>query len=55
METSLNELVKNFFTGMAEGRMSQVMPKGNGLGQILIEPEGFGDRPGNLRDFEGMG
>ncbi len=46
--------VEDTFSRVAEGRMPQVMPKGDGLRQVLIEPQGLGDGPGDLRNLEGV-
>ena len=48
-------LVERVLAGMAEGRMAEVVREGQRLGQILVEPEGAGERPGDLADLDGMG
>jgi len=40
---------------MAERRMAKVVGQAQGLGQILIETQGAGDRPSDLGDFEAVG
>lgn len=40
---------------MSEGRMPQIMPQGNGLNQIIIQPQGLRNGSGSLRNFQGMG
>ena len=42
-------------SGVAEGRMSEIMSKSNGLGQILVQTQRADDHPGNPRHFERMG
>jgi hypothetical protein len=53
-KTSGNNLVQDLFPGMAEGRMAQIMPQGNGLSQVFVETQGPGYGAGNLRDFQSM-
>jgi hypothetical protein len=48
-------LVQGILARMAEGRMAEVVGEGQGLGQILVEPEGAGERPGDLADLDGVG
>ena len=48
------KFIKNILACMTERRMSQIMPQGNGLRQILIHPKGSGYGPGNLGDFQRM-
>ena len=40
---------------MAKGRMTDIMPQGNGFGQIFVQPHGPGDGTRNLGDFQCMG
>ena len=47
--------VQRFFSGMAKGRMSDVVHQGEGLHQIHVQPKLGGDGAGDLRDFDGMG
>ena len=46
---------QHILAGMAEGRMAEVVRQGQRLRQILIEPEGAGERAGDLADLDGMG
>src|SRR5690606_9960560 len=41
--------------GMAEGRVAQIVAERQGLGQVLMEPQGAGNRTGDLADLERMG
>ncbi len=41
--------------GMAEGRVAEVVGEGHRLGKVLIEPEGAGDRAGDLRHLDAVG
>ena len=40
---------------MAEGRVSEVVAEGDGLGEVLIEHERAGDGARDAGDFEGVG
>lgn len=40
---------------MAKGGVADVMPKGDGFGEVLVEAEGAADGAGDLADFEGVG
>ena len=35
--------------------MAQIVPEGDGLGQVLIQAEGTGERAGDLGNLEGVG
>ena len=39
---------------VAKGRVSEVVPQGDGLRQVLVEPQGPGDGAGNLCHLEGV-
>ena len=54
-ETKGTYTVERPFTAMAEGRVAQIMTQRNGLDQILVEAEGFRDRPGILGHFQRVG
>lgn len=41
---------KNVLTLMSKRRMTDIVPQGNGLNQILIEPEKAANGPGNARN-----
>ena len=40
---------------MAERRVAQVVPEGDGFGQFLVQPQDLGNRPRYLRHLEGVG
>ena len=40
---------------MAEGRVAEVVPQGDGLSQVLVEAKRTGDGARNLSDLEGVG
>ena len=44
--------VESFFSGVAEGRVADVVDQGECLDEINIEAESSGDGAGDLRDFE---
>jgi hypothetical protein len=46
---------QRIFARMAKRRMPHVVGQAQRLGQILIQPQGAGNRPTNLRDFEAVG
>jgi hypothetical protein len=39
---------------MTKGRVPQVVTEGNRLGQLLVQPQDFGDRSGDLRNLKRM-
>ena len=47
--------VKGALTRMAKGSVAQIMPKGDGLGQVLIQPQRAGDRARDLGHLKRMG
>jgi hypothetical protein len=47
-------LVERAFAGMAEWRVTEVVAKRAGFGQVLVEAKRAGKRPGDLGDFERM-
>ena len=47
--------VERLFPGMAERGVPEVMRQPDRLGEVLVETERAGDRPGDLRDFEAVG
>src|SRR5690554_1410424 len=49
------DAIQLFFSSMAKGRMPQIVPKGNGFGQVLIESQSPGRCSGNLSHLQGMG
>jgi hypothetical protein len=44
--------VKGTLAGVPEGRMAEIVGKGQGFGQILVKIEGSGESPRNLGDFK---
>ena len=40
---------------MAKGRVSHIMPQGNGIRQVLVQPERPGNGAGNLGNFQAVG
>ena len=51
----LHQAVELALAGMAEGRVAEVMGKGQGLGQVLIQAQRPGDRARDLRHLDRMG
>ena len=49
------EIPKRPFSGVAEGGMAQIVAQGDGLGEILIEPQSPGDGAGYAGHFQRMG
>ena len=47
--------VKGALTRMAKGSVAQIMPKGNSLGQVLIQPQRAGDRARDLGHLKRVG
>ena len=47
--------IERFFPRVTERRVTEVVGKGDGFRQILVELQGAGDRASDLRDFERMG
>lgn len=50
-----HDLMEDPLTRMAERGVAQVMSQGNGLHQIDIQLQGFGNGPGDLGYLQGMG
>ena len=48
-------LAQSVLPGVAEGRVAQVMAHGNGLRQVLVEPQRPGDGSGDAADLQGVG
>ena len=48
-------LVEFILAGMTERRVAKVVGQGDGLGEIVVQAEGVGDRTGDLRNFQRMG
>ena len=49
------ELVERAFPRMAEGSMAEVMPQGDGFGQVFVQAQRAGDGAGDLADFQRVG
>ena len=54
-EAALHPVVQSPFSRVAEGGVPQVVPQGDRLGQILVEPERPRDGAGDLGNLERMG
>jgi hypothetical protein len=54
MKTSRQEFSKDTLTGMAEGRMAEVMTQGNRFGEVFVQAQGSSHSPGDLAYFKGM-
>ena len=46
---------KGAFPRMPEGRVADVVPEGDRFGEVLVQGEGTGNRPGYLSYLQGMG
>ena len=49
------QTVQRALPRVAKGGMAQVVAQGDGLGQILVQPQGAGDGAGDLRDLQRVG
>src|SRR5882757_1226306 len=49
-----HQFVKLAFAGMAEGRVADVMHKGEGFSKLGVQPERSGNGAGNLRNLQGV-
>ena len=54
-KSSRRKLIQDPLPRMAEGRVSDVMSQGNGLGQGLVQPEAPGNGSGNLCHLQRVG
>ena len=52
---ALEAAVESALPGMTEGRVADVMDKGEGLGKIFVKAEGGGNIAGNLDNLNGVG
>ena len=50
-----HQRVQRILSGMAKGGVPEIMRKGHGLGQILVQAKRAGDGARDLRHFDGMG
>ena len=49
------QLVEGALPGVAEGGVPQIVPQGDGLGQVLVEAQAPGNGAGDLRHLQGVG
>lgn len=49
-----HDRIEGVFSGMAEGRMADIVGEGERFSEILVQPEGAGGRAGDLGDLKGM-
>ena len=49
------QAVQRALPRVAKGGMAQVVAQGDGLGQILVQPQGASDGAGDLRDLQRVG
>ena len=49
------QLIQRALARMAEGGVPQVVPQGDGLGQVLVQAQGAGDSAGDLRHLQRVG
>ena len=54
VEPAGDELAEDAFSGMAEGRVTQIVPERDRLGQLFVEAQHLGDAARDLRDLEGV-
>ena len=47
--------IESLFAGVAKGGMTDVVGKGESLGEFWVQAQGGGERAGDLGHFEGMG
>ncbi len=50
----LEAAVESALAGVAEGRMADVVDKGECFGEVFVQREGFSDLTGDLGDFHGV-
>ena len=49
-----HQFVEHGFAAVPERRVAEIVPKGNRLDEVLVEPEGPAERPGNLGHLQGV-
>ena len=54
-EAGLGDLVQRIFSYVAEGRVTQIVTVGHGLGEVLVEIQCPGDGSGDLGHFQRVG
>ena len=47
--------IEGFFSGVAEGRVADVVDEGESFSEIGVEAKSFGEGAGDLRDFKSVG
>ena len=47
--------IQCIFSGVAEGRMANIMGQAQRLGQVLVQPQGPGNHAADLRHFQAVG
>ena len=52
---ALHEFIQRSLTGMAEGRMTQIMGQTDRFNQVFIAGQGAGQRAANLGHLDGVG
>ena len=52
IEAARHQLVDDFLAGVPERRVAEIVPESDRFGQLFVEAQHFGDRPGDLRDLE---
>ena len=55
VEVLAQAVVEHVLADVAEGRMAEIVPKPDGLGEVLVEPQGARDGARDLRHLERMG
>ena len=53
--SSSHDFIKQLLTRLPEGGMPQVVPQGDGFGEVLVEQEGTGYGAAYLADLDGVG
>jgi hypothetical protein len=54
VEPGRAERLQHALAGVSERRVAEVVPKGDRLGQLFVQPQHFGDGAGDLRHLEGV-
>ena len=49
------DLVDRLLAAMPERGMPEIVRERDGFRQVFVEPQGAGQRPGDLRDFQRVG
>ena len=52
LKSALDDVIERVLARVPERRMPKVVPHGDGLGQVLVEPQRAGQRAGHLRDLQ---